>query len=72
MFGLGKPRTKLGRFLDRNELEQGEIANKCGMNRVSFGRLCNDKTIEPHETTKIKIVGVLRRMGFDVSMNDFW
>jgi len=73
MFGLGKPRTRLGKFLDRHEIEQVELAKRVGMNRISFGRLCDPgKDVEPRDATKVKIVGVLRRMGYDVSIDDFW
>jgi predicted transcriptional regulator len=73
MFGLGKPRTDLGKYLDRYDISQGELATISGISRDGISRLCDGtKDIEPNEGTCVKIVGALRRMGYDVEMSDFW
>lgn len=75
MFGLGKPRTKLGKFIDGNKdkLDQGKLAKSSGLSRDGVSRLCDGgKGVNPNETTQRKIIGALRRMGFDVGPDDFW
>lgn len=73
MFGLGKPRTKLGRFIDQKGISQGELAAACGKSRNTISELCDgSKDIQPNEGTQISIVGALRRMGYGVSPEDFW
>ncbi len=73
MFGLGKSRTKLGRFIDRNKISQGSLATASKKSRNTISDLCDDsKGIQPNEETQIKIIGALRRMGHDVSPEDFW
>jgi len=73
MFGLGKRRTKLGRFLDRNGLKQEWLVKESGINRESVSRLCDgEEKRSPQERTIIKIIGTLRRHGHDVRADDFW
>jgi len=72
MFGLGKSRTKLGRFLDRYSIRQQIILNRTGISQTTMVRLCGDQDYEPSDNVKIKIVGILRRDSYDVEMSDFW
>lgn len=69
LFGLGKQRTALGKFLDRHNISQLELANWTGLGRNTIARLCNDVEHEAHETTQLKIIGALRRRGYNVSMS---
>jgi putative transcriptional regulator len=72
-FGLGKQRTRLGRFIDRNGISQLQLTQKSGVSRNEISRLCDgSKDISPNEVTMLKIIGALRREGYDVSMSDFW
>lgn len=72
LFGLGKQRTALGKFLDRNNISQLELANWTGLGRNTIARLCNNVEHESHEATQLKIIGALRRRGYSVSMNDLF
>ncbi|OPH61746.1 hypothetical protein BC351_00450 [Paenibacillus ferrarius] len=73
MFGLGKDRSRLGKFLDNNDITQEELKDSSGLSRDGISLLCKGKTnINPTENTMRKIVGALRRMGHDVDMEDFW
>lgn len=72
MYGINKPRTKLGRFLDRNKITQEKVRSFAGLNRDVMAAVCNDKDHDPQEKTMVKIVGALRTLGYDVEISDFW
>jgi putative transcriptional regulator len=73
VFGLGKPRSKLGRFLDRNGIKQEWLSSESGLNRDSISDLCkNYQNSSPQERTMVKVISALRKHGFDVKINDFW
>lgn len=72
MYGLGKPRTKLGRWIDQNNISQLDLADYTGVSRNTISQLCNNEEYEPYEETIIKVIRGLRRMGYDVSVSDFW
>lgn len=71
-YGLGKSRSKLGVFLDINDITQEALCNSSGLSRDTISSWCKGRNIIPTENTQIKIVGALRRMGHDVGMGDFW
>jgi DNA-binding XRE family transcriptional regulator len=72
MFGLGKSRTDVGRFLDKNKLTQESVRLSADISRETMADICGNANYNPHSKTMIKIVGVLRRMGYDVDITDFW
>ncbi|OAB48446.1 hypothetical protein PBAT_02100 [Paenibacillus antarcticus] len=67
-----KKRTRLGRWLDHNNLSQEWLIKTIPLNRKTVYQLCNDTDHEPIETTQIKIIGGLRKRGYDVRVVDFW
>lgn len=72
MYGLNKPRTKLGVFLDRNKLTQEKVRSYAGINRDVMAALCSDTSHSPQEKTVVRVVGALRTLGYDVEIHDFW
>jgi putative transcriptional regulator len=73
MFGLGKNRTRLGKFIDKHKISQGELAKGSGKSRNTISDLCDgNENVQANEETQFKIVGALRRMGHNVSVSDFW
>lgn len=68
----GKPRTKFGRFIDANRISQEWIISNIPLNRKTVYELCNDADYNPHDDTQVKIVGKLRKQGYDVRVDDFW
>jgi len=75
MFGLGKTRTKLGKFIDKNknEINQEWLAKSSGLSRDGISRLCDgEKNVSPTEDSMRKVISALRRKGYDVTMADFW
>ncbi|OBZ13325.1 hypothetical protein A7975_10735 [Bacillus sp. FJAT-26390] len=72
MFGLGKQRTKLGRYIDKNGITQGWLESKTGLNKNSVSKLCGDDSYEPRPSTVQKVISSLRKHGHDVRADDFW
>jgi predicted XRE-type DNA-binding protein len=66
MFGVGKSRTKFGKWLDREGLTQREIENESGLGRATISKLCNDKHYRPKIETISKVKRAVRNLGRDV------
>ncbi len=64
-FGLGKSRTKFGKFVDRKGLTQIELEEKSGLSRRTISRLCNDKEYRPKYETVTKVKKALRKIGVE-------
>ena len=72
MFGLGKKRTKLGKWLDKNSVEQEWLVRKSGLGRNTIGDLANDPDRSPTTRTIQKILTALREIDPNVKSDDFW
>ncbi|RUT48582.1 transcriptional regulator [Paenibacillus anaericanus] len=73
MLGLGKRRTKLGKYLDRQGISQEWIIKNTGISRDGISDLCDEeKGVKPRVGTKQKIISSLRKHGYDVRAGDFW
>ena len=72
MFGLGKPRSKFGRYLDRNGIPQKDVAEKAQVSEMTLTRMCNDKDHVPRISTWVKVQRALKSMGYDVDSDKFF
>ena len=72
MFGLGKPRSKFGRYLDQKGIEQKEVAEKANVSEMTLTRMCNDKDHSPRISTWVKVQRALKSMGYDVDRDKFF
>lgn len=70
--GLGKSRSRFGKWLDREGLQQNEVANKAKVSTATMTRLCGEKNHIPKISTWTKIERALKSMGFDVKRDDFF
>ena len=66
MFGLGKKRSKFGRWLDRKGITQLEIEKLSGLSRGTVSRICNDKDYMPKHETIGRIKKALATLGESV------
>jgi predicted transcriptional regulator len=66
MFGLGKKRSKFGRWLDKQEITQSELAMRASVGDMTISRLCNEKDYMPKYSTITKIQKALRQLGHDL------
>lgn len=74
VWGLGaaKNKTKLGEFLNRKGITQGELTKASGVNKNTLTLACSDPNYEPSDLTKRRIINALTLMEFGVSQSDFW
>lgn len=73
MFGLGKPRSKIGKFLDRHDISQQELVDESKVNKATISRVCQGDAFEPSMKNGRKIIKALRKLtGEQVDHDDFW
>jgi predicted transcriptional regulator len=72
LFGLGKPRSKFGKWMDRNGIEQKEVADRAKVSEMTLTRLCNDSEHNPRISTWVKIQRALKSMGYEVDRDKFF
>ncbi|OMF54663.1 transcriptional regulator [Paenibacillus rhizosphaerae] len=71
-YGLGKRRSKLGRWFDARGMKQGWLIDNAGVNKNTASALCNDPNYSPTLPTIRKIIKALRRIDPNVNASDFW
>ncbi|WP_299090307.1 helix-turn-helix transcriptional regulator [uncultured Metabacillus sp.] len=72
MFGLGKPRSKFGKWVDKMGLNQNEIAIKSKVGRTTISNMCSDKNHIPKISTWVKVERALKSMGYNVKHDQFF
>ena len=72
MFGLGKKRSKFGKWLDKQGLTQREVEKAARINKNTMSLLCNDRDYSPKYSTWAKVEKALRKEGYNVDYDDFW
>lgn len=72
MFGLGKPRSKFGKWVDKVGLTQEEIARKANVGRTTVSNMCKDPNYRPRISTWVKIEKALKILGYSVKHDDFF
>lgn len=72
VFGLGKDRTKFGRYLDSNGIAQIELERTSKLSTGTVSKLCNDKKYRPKFSTITQIVKGLKKLGKNIDEHDFW
>jgi putative transcriptional regulator len=70
-FGIGKDRSKLGRYIDQHGISQKEL-EKSGVSRATISRLCSDDEHQPTIGTAKKIIQFLKRIDPKVNYHDFF
>ena len=71
-FGLGRPRTKFGEWMERNKITQEELARRSGVPRGTISDLARDKDRRPNWRTEKRLMQTLRQYDSEVSAEDFW
>lgn len=74
MYGLGKPRTKLGAYLDRNDIKQNDIIYVTGIHRSVMNKICNknENTVNPNKETRRRIIQALNDLGHKVKESEIF
>lgn len=60
MFGLGKPRSKVGRHLDRYGYTQEEFRKAAQINKDTASKLCRDESYVPGSVIMRKVMTFIR------------
>lgn len=72
MFGLGKPRTKFGKWVDKKGLLQKEIAKEAKLSDTTLSSMCSDPEYAPKYETWHKVKKALEKFGHNVDRHDFF
>lgn len=72
MFGLGKRRSKLGKFIDKHSVSTVEFAKETGVSRRTLTKACNEDDYVPSPAVMKKILKSVRKVDPKLTMNDFW
>lgn len=72
MTGLGKPRTKLGRWIDKEGMSQEELSKAAKINRDTTSAACSKKGYIPSPIVMKKILKALREVDPSVRADQFW
>jgi len=70
--GLGRDRTRVGKWCDRNDITQEELVKWSGLSRPTICKICGDSEYEPTELTKRSLIRGLTKHEYDVDEYDFW
>lgn len=72
VWGFKKPRSKFGRWLNRQGIEQEEFSKDSKVSRNTISKLCNDKEYIPSPKVIKKIINAVRKVDSNKTMDDFF
>ncbi|WP_332699279.1 helix-turn-helix transcriptional regulator [Halalkalibacter lacteus] len=73
MFGLGKKRSPLGKWLDKRGISQQWLSKQSKVSRSTISELCKcEPDHEPTRVTMKKVLKALREIDPNVKSDDFW
>jgi len=72
MWGLGKPQSKLGKFIAKNGYSIQDLSKASKVNRNTVGKICSDPNYLPSAQTIKKIMAAIRKLDPGAKMSDFW
>jgi transcriptional regulator with XRE-family HTH domain len=73
MWGIGKKRSKLGKWLDRNGLTQSWLAKESKVNRNTINALSSGSSAqEPQQRTLDKVMKAIKKVDPDARPSDFF
>ncbi len=72
MFGLGKKRSKLGKWLDKRGITQQWLCKEAGINKDTATRAASSDEYSPNLKTANKIIKALKKIDPNVKQDDFW
>jgi transcriptional regulator with XRE-family HTH domain len=72
MWGLGKKRSKLGRWLDRQGYTQEDLTKESKVSRNTVSRICSDPDYLPTAKSIQKVMRAIRKIDPDAKADDFF
>ncbi|MGD6831450.1 helix-turn-helix domain-containing protein [Sutcliffiella halmapala] len=70
--GFGKPRTRLGQFLDQKGITQEWLSKKTGISRNTISKLCSNEEYSPNMGTIKRVMAAVREVDESKKAEDFW
>jgi transcriptional regulator with XRE-family HTH domain len=72
MWGIGKPRSKLGKWMDKRRLDQQDLAKAARVSKNTISKACNEKDYIPRHDVIKKLLAAIRKIDPNAKMSDFW
>ncbi|MEC1723930.1 helix-turn-helix transcriptional regulator [Schinkia azotoformans] len=72
MWGIGKKRTKVGKWIDRHSLSQEDLSQATKISRNTISKICNDPEYAPNAGTIKKIMVAIRKIDPNAKVDDFF
>lgn len=72
MWGVGKPRSSLGKWLDSRGLEQQDLGREAKVSKNTMTKVCNDQEYIPRPDVMKKLLIAIRKVDPEAKMSDFW
>ncbi len=72
MWGIGKKRSKLGKFIDKNGYSQEDLMKVAKIGRSTASRVCADPDYSPTANTIKKIMKAVRKIDPNAKVDDFF
>nr|WP_276561331.1 helix-turn-helix transcriptional regulator [Bacillus paramycoides] len=69
---MGKPLSKFGKFLRKNDITQTELKEWSGVNQNTISRISRSNQNKPSLGNGQKLIRALKRKGYSVDFEDFW
>lgn len=72
LFGLGRPRSRFGKWMEQNGIRQAELERLSGVSQATISDLARDDDRTPSWRTEKKLIQALRCYDAEISAEDFW
>lgn len=72
MWGIGKKRSKVGKFIDKHGYTQEDLKKISKVNRNTVSKICSDPDYIPSGSTMKKILKALRELDPSAKTDDFF
>jgi len=69
---VGKSRTKLGKFIDKNKITQSQLAKWSGVSMNTLTNMCTSEDYRVTDLSKRRVVEALNKNGHDCRIDSFW
>jgi predicted transcriptional regulator len=71
MWGISKPRSQLGKWIDQKGLEQQDLAKDANVSKNTVTKACSDKDYIPRQDVMKKLLKAIRKVDPQAKMSDF-
>ncbi|WP_338782436.1 helix-turn-helix transcriptional regulator [Metabacillus sp. FJAT-52054] len=72
MWGSGKKRSKVGKFIDKQGYSQEDLCAASKISRNTISKICNDPDYIPSRSTMKKLLNAIRKIKPAAEVKDFW